>query len=57
VYTRASGISETLRLFNVGFDSCQGAPAPTLADFACTVEGCAYNFGPLTGCTCTVANP
>lgn len=38
----------------VRFDRCSGAPAPTAADFGCTVEACAGSGGPIAGCTCTV---
>ena len=56
VVTRSSQIAAG-RLFSVDFDTCQGGPAPTLADFGCTVEGCASSFGPIDGCTCTVVTP
>jgi len=45
------------RLFTVDFDSCQGATAPTAADFGCTVEGCSNSNGNIQGCTCTVTTP
>jgi hypothetical protein len=46
------------RVYRVTFRICSGAPAPTLADFACTVEGCAGSLGQLIdGCTCGVAVP
>ena len=56
VVTRSSQIAAG-RLFSVDFDTCQGGPAATLADFGCTVEGCASSFGPIDGCTCTVVTP
>jgi hypothetical protein len=42
------------QLYTIDFDSCQGAAAPTLANFACTVEGCSNTFGTVTGCSCSV---
>jgi hypothetical protein len=56
VVTRPGGLTPG-RLFVVDFDPCAGAAAPTTADFACTVEGCANQFGPIEGCTCSVVNP
>ncbi len=44
-------------LFTARFDRCQSAPAPTVADFGCTVEGCAGGAGPIEGCTCIVRVP
>jgi hypothetical protein len=44
-------------LFTVTFDRCSGAPAPTLADLACTAIGCAQGGGPVPGCSCTVSLP
>ncbi len=44
-------------LFTARFDRCQAAPAPTVADFGCAVEGCAGGAGPIEGCTCTVRVP
>jgi hypothetical protein len=41
-------------LNSIIFDRCSGAPLPTAADFGCTVEGCADEFGLLGGCTCTI---
>jgi hypothetical protein len=41
----------------VSFDRCQGGPAPTLQDVACTVEGCAAGAGPIEGCECIVTIP
>jgi hypothetical protein len=43
------------QLYTIDFDSCQGAAAPTLANFACTVEGCSNTFGTVTGCSCSVS--
>src|ERR1700687_4163484 len=43
------------RLYTIDFDSCNGAPAPTAANFGCTVEGCSNTFGSVTGCTCSVS--
>ena len=56
VVTRSNTIAPG-RIFSVDFDTCQGAVAPTLADFGCSVEGCATSFGPIDGCTCTVVTP
>lgn len=39
------------------FHLCEGASTPTLADFACTVEGCAGNAGPIAGCGCSISIP
>ncbi|MGE0519256.1 MAG: hypothetical protein AB7P78_09650 [Candidatus Binatia bacterium] len=44
-------------LFTAQFDRCQDAPAPMVADFGCTVEGCAGGAGPIDGCTCAVRVP
>ncbi|HVN87594.1 MAG TPA: hypothetical protein VMW17_22385 [Candidatus Binatia bacterium] len=44
-------------LYTIDFDSCTGATAPTAADFGCTVEGCANQFGDVSGCTCAVTQP
>lgn len=56
VVSRAGGLSEG-RLFLADFDSCSGAAVPTVADFACTIEGCASSFGPIDGCRCAVVTP
>jgi cysteine-rich repeat protein len=39
------------------FHLCEGAPVPTLGDFACTVEGCAGSAGPIDGCGCSISIP
>jgi hypothetical protein len=44
-------------LFTATFDACEGSPAPTIADLACTVQGCAAAAGPIDGCTCSVRVP
>jgi len=44
-------------IFTIDFDSCQGQPAATPADFGCTVLQCSSSFGDITGCTCTVTAP
>jgi hypothetical protein len=44
-------------LFTATFDRCNGQPAPTLANLACTVEGCASGGTPLEGCACSVRVP
>lgn len=56
VLSRAGGLPQG-RIFTVDFDSCQGATAPAASDFACAVEGCAGQFGPLAGCACSVVIP
>ncbi len=53
VVGRSAGIQNGL-FATVRFDRCSGAPAPTSADFGCTVEACAGSGGPIAGCTCTV---
>jgi hypothetical protein len=46
------------RIFTVDFDRCQGAAAPTAADFSCSVESCADSGGEaVNGCACSVAVP
>jgi hypothetical protein len=45
------------RLFTATFDRCTGQDAPTLADVACIVEGCASSGTPLPGCGCMVVQP
>lgn len=56
VLARAAGIpAETIA--TVDFDGCQGASAPTVADFACVVEGCASAFGNVDDCACSVSLP
>jgi hypothetical protein len=44
-------------LFTVTFDVCQGAPAPTVADLGCSIEGCASGGPPIEGCTCMISQP
>jgi hypothetical protein len=44
-------------LFTATFDVCQGAPSPSLASVACTIEGCAAGAGPIQGCSCSVRSP
>lgn len=45
------------QLFTATFDRCGGAPAPTLADLACTVLSCAQGGGSVSGCACIVSLP
>jgi hypothetical protein len=45
------------QLCTVTFDRCAGAPAPTVADLACTVLSCAQGGGGVSGCTCVVSLP
>jgi hypothetical protein len=46
------------RLFTITFQDCQGATAPTAADFTCTVEDASDPSGnPVSGVTCTVSAP
>lgn len=44
-------------LFTATFDRCAGAAAPSLADVACTVEGCAQQGGAVPGCSCFARLP
>jgi len=44
-------------LFSIDFDSCQGSSGPVAGDFACSVEGCANQYGAVDGCTCSVRVP
>jgi len=53
VVTRTTRITPGT-IFSVDFNTCQGAAATSLADFGCSVQGCASSFGPIDGCTCTV---
>jgi hypothetical protein len=53
---RTAGLTNGL-LYSVKFDTCQGAPAVTAANFGCTMEACAGAGGPIAGCTCTVTGP
>lgn len=43
------------QLVTIEFDRCQGAPAPTVADLSCAVEGCAGSTGPESGCQCAIS--
>ncbi|HVN87596.1 MAG TPA: hypothetical protein VMW17_22395 [Candidatus Binatia bacterium] len=45
------------QLIGIDFDSCRGASTPVAADFSCSVEGCANQFGAVEGCTCAVRLP
>ena len=56
VVGRTAGLSGGL-LYSIKFDTCQGAPAVTAADFACTMEACAGPGGAINGCTCNVTAP
>lgn len=53
VLSRTNGLDQGL-LFTVRFDRCEGAPVPDLADFSCSVEGCAGAGGTIDGCACSV---
>ena len=53
---RSSGLP-TGRLFTVNFDSCVGAPPPTMDDVSCILESCANSSGAVAGCTCTITGP
>lgn len=55
--SRNTPLTESSPLFTATFDRCSGAPAPTLADLACTVIGCAQGGGGVPGCSCTVSLP
>jgi hypothetical protein len=54
--TRSGSITPG-RLFNIDFDRCMNAAAPTVDDFACTVIGCASSSGDIPGCSCEVVTP
>jgi hypothetical protein len=41
--------------FDVEFDGCAGAAAPTDADLSCRVESCAFGGGRLRDCTCSAS--
>ncbi|MEO8604022.1 MAG: DNRLRE domain-containing protein, partial [bacterium] len=56
VVGRSGGLSTGL-LATIRFDSCSGAPAPSPADFGCTVEALAGVGGTIDGGTCTIALP
>jgi cysteine-rich repeat protein len=44
--------------FTIDFDTCNGAPAPTAADFSCAVADAAdENLAAVTDATCTVSVP
>ena len=45
------------RIFTVDFDSCDGAPRATAADFACSVTRCEAAGAAVQGCACTVTVP
>jgi hypothetical protein len=53
VYSRPGGIPSG-RLFSVQVDGCKDAAAPVLADFTCSVEGCAAATGKVDNCSCRV---
>ena len=55
--SRNTPLTDSSPLFTATFDRCAGAPAPTLADLACTVIGCAQGGGSVPGCSCTVSVP
>ncbi|MDX2168469.1 MAG: hypothetical protein SF182_15450 [Deltaproteobacteria bacterium] len=56
VVGRNAGLANGL-LATVKFDTCNGAPAVTALDFACTVEACAGAGGAIEDCTCVVTAP
>ena len=56
VIGRTAGLGNGL-LYSVAVDVCDGAPAASAADFACSMEACAGAGGPIAGCTCTVSEP
>jgi cysteine-rich repeat protein len=46
------------QLFNIHFQTCAGAPAPTAGQFTCTVQTAGdVNLVPIPGVTCSVALP
>ena len=53
VASKAGGLHSGT-LADVEFDRCAGARAATGDDLRCTIESCAGNGGPITGCTCTI---
>jgi hypothetical protein len=56
VLSRGGGLPAG-RMFTVDFDSCQGAPSATTAEFGCTIEGCGSASGPIAGCSCALLTP
>ena len=45
-------------LFNIHFETCNGAPAPTSGEFSCTVTAAGdENLDPIDGVTCSVSVP
>lgn len=53
VLGRNGGLQDGLH-YTVQLDTCAGAPPVTIADFACTMEGCAGGGGPIDGCRCEI---
>lgn len=53
VVTQPGGIAAG-KLFTLSVDACKGAPAPTVSDFGCALEGCAAASNPIDGCSCRV---
>jgi hypothetical protein len=56
VVGRSSGLPTGL-LATIRFDRCSGAPAPSTADFGCTVEALAGVGGSVDGASCSIALP
>jgi len=51
--TRAAGLPG--RFATVRFDTCSGAPAPTVDDLTCFLQACVDAAGPIPACACSVA--
>ena len=46
------------QLFQVEFDRCSGAAAPTVADLACVISSCSDEFSlPVSSCACDIVTP
>lgn len=54
VVTASAALPTSKRLFALEFDVCQGAAAPTAADYACTIGGCVAMTAPIEGCVCSL---
>lgn len=46
------------QFFQVQFDRCAGAPAPTVDDLVCVIDSCSDSFSlPVDTCTCDIVTP
>jgi hypothetical protein len=46
------------QFFQVQFDRCAGAPAPTVEDLVCVIDSCSDSFSlPVDSCTCDIVTP